>query len=292
MLRWRILMGVTIVAGLVGLCWLDYHAPLPGLWLFPLGLICMLMATDEILDLGRQVGGNPLPWTVYVGNVLLMISSWVPVVWERAAEAVPGATAGTWPMLALALTVLLVFGGEMYRFQKPGGAALNVAMAVLAIVYVGLMFGLLAQLRVRWGLPGLISLIVVVKAGDIGAYTVGRLVGRHKMAPWLSPGKTTEGAIGALTFGVLAAWITFVWVMPPMEGTAQQTAWWGWLLFGLLVATAGMVGDLAESLMKREAGRKDSSTWLPGFGGVLDIVDSILLAAPVAWFCWALGLVA
>ena len=63
------------------------------------------------------------------------------------------------------------------------------------------------------------------------------------------------------------------------------------LLFGLLVAAAGMLGDLAESLIKRDVGCKDSSTWMPGFGGVLDILDSVLLAAPVAWICWAMGLV-
>ena len=67
--------------------------------------------------------------------------------------------------------------------------------------------------------------------------------------------------------------------------------WWGWILFGLLVGTVGLMGDLAESMLKRDVGRKDSSTWLPGLGGVLDVLDSILLAAPFAWACWALGLV-
>ena len=71
----------------------------------------------------------------------------------------------------------------------------------------------------------------------------------------------------------------------------ERAAWWGWLLFGLLVGAAGMIGDLAESLLKRDVGRKNSSDWLPGFGGVLDIVDSLLLSAAVAWFCWATGMV-
>jgi phosphatidate cytidylyltransferase len=67
--------------------------------------------------------------------------------------------------------------------------------------------------------------------------------------------------------------------------------WLGWLIYGILLGGAGMLGDLAESLLKRDVGRKDSSDWLPGFGGVLDIVDSLLLAAPVAWACWRFGLV-
>jgi len=292
MLRWRLLLGLLLVAGLAGLFWLDHYAPLPGMYLFPLALLCVLFGTNEVLDLGNQFGGRPLPWTVYASNVLLIVSSWVPIVWERAAEAVPGTSAGTWPMLALALSVLLVFGGEMYRFQKPGGASINVATGVLAIVYVGLMFGLLAQLRVRWGLWAVGSVLIVAKAGDVGAYTIGRVFGRHKMAPALSPGKTVEGAVGAFTFGCLAAWLTFDVLIPTLvPETAGGTAWWGWMLFGVVVAGAGMIGDLAESLMKREAGRKDSSTWLPGFGGILDIVDSVLLAAPVGWFCWALRLV-
>jgi phosphatidate cytidylyltransferase len=291
MLRWRLLLGGALVGVLAWLCWLEVHAPLPGMWLFLPGMFCMLLATDEVLYLGARVGGKPLAWTIYLSNTLLMISSWVPLVWERAAEVVPDQATGTWPMLALALSVLLVFGGEMYRFQKPGGAAVNVAMGVFAIVYVGLLFGLLAQLLVRWGIWALASVVIVTKAGDVGAYTVGRLVGRHKLAPRLSPGKTVEGAIGALTFGCLTAWLTFGLLMPLASGQPATTSWWGWLPFGLLVATAGMIGDLAESLMKRDADRKDSSSWLPGFGGVLDIVDSILLAAPVGWFCWAVGLV-
>ena len=107
------------------------------------------------------------------------------------------------------------------------------------------------------------------------------------MAPLISPGKTIEGALGALCFACLASWIMICRVLP----RANPGPWWGWIAFGLLVGAAGMVGDLAESLLKRDVGRKDSSNWLPGFGGVLDIVDSLLLSAPVAWFCWASGLV-
>ena len=128
--------------------------------------------------------------------------------------------------------------------------------------------------------------------GDTGAYTVGRLIGRHKMAPRISPGKTMEGAIGALVFACVGSWAAFRWIVPlAIRDSVTHAALWGWLAFGLLVGTAGMMGDLAESFLKRDVGVKDSSTWMPGFGGVLDILDSLLLSAPVAWFCWALGLV-
>ena len=127
--------------------------------------------------------------------------------------------------------------------------------------------------------------------GDTGAYTVGRLIGRHKMAPSISPGKTVEGALGAFLFACLGSWLTFRWIVPFLPEGAGPGPWYGWLLFGVLVGGAGMLGDLAESLLKRDVGVKDSSTWMPGFGGVLDILDSLLLSAPVAWFCWAFGLV-
>ncbi len=104
--------------------------------------------------------------------------------------------------------------------------------------------------------------MAVVKLGDTGAYTVGRLFGRHKMAPVLSPGKTWEGAAGGIVFAVLGSWLVFH-LMPQAMGFTLAQASWSWLLFGPVVGVAGIVGDLAESLFKRDMGRKDSSTWMP-----------------------------
>ncbi len=294
MLRWRILLGIVITAALVGLCWLDHYASVPGAWLFPIAVVFILLSGREVLQLSAAAGIRPLAWMVHCGNLLLFTSNWLPLrwnIWNIFSSEYPAAPSNE-PLFALAIVVLLVFGGEMYRFQKPGGVLTNVSVAVFTIVYIGLMFSCMAQLRITWGIWALASLIVVVKAGDVGAYTVGRLLGRTKMVPILSPGKTVEGAIGALTFACAASWLTFVWLMPlTVPGHYRAGQSWGWIPFGLLVGVAGMVGDLAESLIKRDVGRKDSSRWLPGFGGVLDIVDSLLLAAPVAWFCWALGVV-
>ena len=138
-------------------------------------------------------------------------------------------------------------------------------------------------MRTLWGLAALASWLITVKAGDIGAYTLGRTLGRHKIAPILSPKKTIEGAIGALLFSCLASWATFTWLVPALAtGDRPSGPSWGWLPFGLLLGGVGMLGDLAESLLKRDVGCKDSSRWLPGFGGVLDILDSLLLTA-AAW---------
>jgi phosphatidate cytidylyltransferase len=132
------------------------------------------------------------------------------------------------------------------------------------------------------GILPLVSMVAVVKAGDVAAYAAGTLVGRHRMAPILSPGKTWEGAAASLAASVAAAWVVLAWASP-------AGPWGGWPVFGLLVGAAGMIGDLAESLVKRELGAKDSGRLLGGLGGVLDLVDSLLPAAPVAWVLWVLG---
>jgi phosphatidate cytidylyltransferase len=310
MLRWRLPLGAALIAALVGLCWLDHSAAKPGAWLLPVAVLIAVLGVGELLGLMRAAGLRPVPWTVYVGTLLVLLAAWLPVVvWRVSGEMPagwldsPGSCAVgaiSWPTLALAAGVLLAFLAEMRRFREPGGATANLAAAVLAIVYVGLMLAFVVRLRLGWGIGALASLVIVVKMGDTGAYTVGRLLGRHKLSPHLSPSKTLEGAAGAALFALLGSWLTFQWLVPALApaassagaATAAEPALgWGWLVFGPLVGVAGLLGDLAESLLKRDAGRKDSSTWMPGFGGVLDVVDSILLAAPVAYVCWASKLV-
>jgi len=293
MLRWRLLLGTSIIGMLVGLCWLDHlaetgGAAMCGVWLLPVAILFAVAASGEVLHLARAAGLRPLAWAVYGGNVLLVGSNWGPEflrAWTDNASSLPTVA---WPWCALAVGVLSIFVGEMRRYEKPGGVTANVAAAVFALVYVGVLFSFVVQLRMRWGVGALASLVIVTKVGDTGAYTIGRLFGRHKMAPVLSPGKTVEGAFGALAFACFASWATFTWLLPVLGRPGDQVGTCcGWILFGLLVGTAGMLGDLAESLLKRDVGCKDSSRWMPGFGGVLDLLDSILLAAPVAWVCWA-----
>jgi phosphatidate cytidylyltransferase len=199
---------------------------------------------------------------------------------------------GTLALWVLAVAVLLVFLDQMRRYRKPGGIAANVSAAVFIMVYVGVMLSFAVRLRLDWGLGALAAWLIAVKAGDIGAYTAGRFIGRHKIAPLLSPNKTIEGAAGALVFACLGSWATLTWLAPAISpGPLAGGLDWGWLPFGLLMGGGGILGDLAESLLKRDAGSKDSSRWLPGFGGVLDIVDSLLLTAPLAWACCWAGLV-
>jgi len=301
MLRWRLLLGSLIVAALVALCWLDYRATVPGMFLLPLAVLAALMGTQEILALAARAQLHPLRWTVYAGNVLLVFGSWLLMLQATIQYGLdlkiledPVVQIGTalGVLLALGVSILLIVIGEMWRYEKPGGNIANIAAGVFAIVYIGLMLSFAVQMRLSCGIGSLAAWVIVVKMGDTGAYTVGRLIGRHKIAPLISPGKTIEGAFGDLAFSCLGAWIAFECIIPfTTPAYVGRGPWWGWIVFGLLVGVAGMIGDLVESLMKRDVGVKDSSTWLPGFGGVLDILDSLLLSAPVAWICWATGLV-
>ena len=149
-------------------------------------------------------------------------------------------------------------------------------------------------LQIRWfvgpyhGLVPLAALVATAKGTDIGAYTFGRLVGRHKLWPVLSPNKTVEGGLGGLVFAVggslTVAAIARYLLHAPYFGWAAAVG------FGLAVGMAAQLGDLMESMIKRDCESKDASSAVPGFGGVLDVLDSLLFAAPVAYGFWvALG---
>ena len=285
-------MGATLIAGLVGLLWLDGHATTPGSWLLGLVLVFALWGAQETLGLFGAGGYRPLAPVIYAGTLLVVASNALWLFWRPVDESQALVRLG-WPLAAYTVSVLAALVVEMRRYRQPGGTMVNVALASFGITYVGLLASFVPQLRALGGadqgMIALAALILTVKMGDTGAYTVGRLIGRHKMAPTISPGKTLEGAGGAIAFACLGAWFAFH--VLPLWMHCQLTQRSGsWLVFGIVVGGAGLLGDLGESLFKRDMGAKDSSTWLPGFGGVLDLLDSILFAAPVAYLCWLLGM--
>jgi phosphatidate cytidylyltransferase len=125
--------------------------------------------------------------------------------------------------------------------------------------------------------------VFVTWASDIGAFAVGRTMGRNKLIPSVSPGKTIEGAIGGLLASMLVAWLYTQFLLRPTAHLGFRYNPFGVLLFGAIVSIAAQIGDLAESLFKREAGVKDSSSLIPGHGGVLDRFDSLFFVMPVAY---------
>lgn len=181
--------------------------------------------------------------------------------------------------------LLLVLMLELRR-GSPAGTLANMGATVLGVLYVGWLgsyLGLLRSFPERHGQLSEVGARVVFFTffltwmGDTGAFFIGRAFGRHKLLPSVSPGKSVEGFFGGIAGALLAAWVGQRWVLPQAPlGDA--------LLLGLLAGLLGPLGDLVESLFKRESGLKDSAHLIPGHGGVLDRFDSLLFVAPVFYY--------
>lgn len=278
MLRWRLTLGAVFIGLLVGLFYIDAQGVgdwrYPGVALVPLALLLTVGGTQEYLAMVRTREPGIAACPIYAGNIAIVATAairnqHVSVYWQIAA------------MVAALLAVVVV---EVFRYDKDVSQRVTerLGLSAFGLLYIGLLMSFVVRLRyVADGLLPLMMMLVVVKMTDIGAYTVGRSYGKTKMAPKLSPGKTWEGFAGGMCFAVLSAF-AFIWYNAPTL--------LGFLLFGLVIGLVGTLGDLVESLLKRDFARKDSSTWMPGFGGVLDLIDSPLLAAPVAWAFWNWGI--
>jgi phosphatidate cytidylyltransferase len=298
LLRWRLILGVSFAAALAGLCWLDASNARPGSVLLVVAMAVAALAAGEMRRIYRQRGVVLASSSVYMGALLPVAVSGVPVIFPDVSVNPTVGCLG-WLAFGLCFGLMACFAGEMRRYDAPGNSIINVAHAALSVLYIGGLVGMLIQLRIvhapnsvaGWrGLYPLIATIATVKLSDIGQYAVGRTIGRHKLAPLISPGKTWEGAIGGIALSTMIAAATLGAINEHVGGVrpAHFLVIWG---FAVTVAVAGLLGDLAESLLKRDAGLKDSSDWMPGFGGVLDLIDSMLFAGPVAYMWWVVGIV-
>ncbi len=300
MLKWRLISAAVILTIVLSLVYLDWKTPAaPGIWLFPIGLFAALMGTGEIIWLIEQRHTRLRRPVIYFAATAVMSCTMIPVVWnlmDSYPVDCPVGRAG-WPLLGFALGILAIFLSELIAFREPGEVLSRVSLSMFAVVYPSLLFSFAILLRLydshAVGMAALVSMIVIVKIADSGAYFGGRALGKRKMAPYLSPGKTIAGGVSGLASGAIACLVFFYWIAPATLDVRPDpsVAWWRWALMGLIVAVAGTCGDLAESMIKRDAGQKDSSRWLPGLGGVLDVIDSLLSGAPAAYACWIVGLV-
>lgn len=192
------------------------------------------------------------------------------------------------PGTSAAVVFVALLGAALFSRGAGENPLACMAVTTFGVLYTGglLSFGYLLRHH-QWTVTAssgaaLVGLPVVITwMSDIGAYAVGKTLGRAKLMPSVSPGKTWAGLVGALVIAALASVAYDMWVLRPY---AQLTLGWsGAVLFGLAVSAAGQVGDLVESLLKREAGVKDSGRFLPGHGGALDRLDSLLFALPVSY---------
>ncbi|MBD3673019.1 MAG: CDP-archaeol synthase [Planctomycetaceae bacterium] len=290
MLGSRLLVSAILIPAFAGLCILDHRLGEEAWILLGVCIALTVRCCYEMCDLLRVRNLSPQWWITSVCSGTLVACLW----WGRlSGQNLPGCEsllALAKPMFAFGMMVLGLFCWEAARFQSPGNSLENLGAHLLIIVYSGLLLTLTAQLR--WvagpeaGYFTLASLIICVKLGDVGAYTFGKLWGKKKMSPILSPGKTWMGALGAIVGSVLGAvlWLQFGITLFSSEWAAPAMHWC--LAYGIILAMAGMVGDLSESLIKRDAGQKDAAKLMPGFGGLLDLLDSILFAGPIAYLLW------
>jgi len=200
----------------------------------------------------------------------------VPLALGGAAMVVAGyvrGAEGAW--VAMALTALAVLVWRMT--EPPEGYLRDVTAGVFAAFYVPFLATFVAMMLTADDGPWrVVTFLLLTVVSDTGAYAVGWRFGSHKLAPRISPGKTREGLLGAVSFAMVAGALC-------MQFLIDDGSWWQGLLLGLAVAASATLGDLAESMIKRDLGIKDMGTLLPGHGGIMDRLDSLLPTAPVVW---------
>ncbi len=275
----RVVVGALMALGAVGILWGDLSLPAPfGPPLYPfLFLSVQALALRAAWEMHALMEGHERPpvWACLAAVAVVVAAGWP----AHQRWTGPEGEIHPWRGIQTAFTCVLfgAFLNEMLWFRKPGGAVTRVAHLFLITAYVGLLPAYFCQLR--WlpnGLAAMALAVAVPKLGDVFAYLAGKFLGRHPMTPVLSPKKTWEGFVGGVTGSVLASVLICGW--------ASVTPAGGAVVFGLALGLAGVLGDLAESLIKRDSGQKDASGAVPGFGGILDVIDSVLFAAPVAYW--------
>lgn len=278
MLKQRVITAVVLLAVLLGT--LLAPGPWPLVLLFTLAAACALW---EWLRLTWPGKGSPFPLIVAIAvaaGLLVVAHQWLapqPQPWALDLQS----TLNRWLLPVVAL--IWVIGATVMVFQGQATQRAGcVWLSIFGIVAVIAVWAALVQLFLAHGAWFLVSLLALIWLADIAAYFTGKALGKHKLAPRVSPGKTWEGAVG----GVLAA---AIWVMasaywPGSFGAVLSQRWpvWAVLAIAIFLAALSIVGDLFESLLKRRANVKDSSQLLPGHGGVYDRIDALLPVAPIA----------
>jgi phosphatidate cytidylyltransferase len=253
----RLLITAALLPVVIGIVYLG------GWWLFALTLVAGLVALHELYVMAKEL--RPLVLAGYVGFALALL----------------GAQLGGMPWLAAGILSTLFFAFVLYGLSDiRTSATATFGVTLLGVLWIGAGLGLLLLVRdlETHGFWALIAVMFTVFAADTAAFFVGRSIGRRKMAPAISPAKTWEGLVAGVVVAMVAA---FLILYNDRDGflTIPET-----LLFGAVVAIAGVFGDLFESALKRDLAFKDSGRLLGGHGGMLDRVDALLWAGPAAYF--------
>lgn len=176
------------------------------------------------------------------------------------------------------IVVISLFVFVLQFIRKDNSQVLaGIAITLLGILYISWFFSFMLRLKYLPNGTYLVSfLLLVTKAGDIGAYFIGSLIGRHNLIPRISPKKTIEGTLGGFLVSIATAFLA--------KGLLPNPSFIDLIILGILLGILSQIGDLSESLIKRDCQIKDSATYLPGLGGVLDVIDSLLFTTPIFYF--------
>lgn len=253
-------MKLRIVSAIGGLCLIVPMIVLGGSWFawftYAMGAIGLYeLARMKKIAYFNEIG---LIATVSLGFVLIPSRYWLFIIPNFNPEFI-------FYILAMVMLTLTVYRQEKFNVE-------DAALLMFGALYVGYGFRYLIELRDK-GLLTIGFLFLVVWATDIGAYCIGRLFGKHKLAPAVSPNKTIEGSLGGVVLAVVSS-IGYVWLLNPDLAGVERYVW-----LAIFLSLAGQVGDLVESAYKRHFGVKDSGNILPGHGGILDRFDSTLFSA-------------
>ena len=285
-LRNRLTYGPLLLGGLLGTLWVDWlveHRGGPkGVGLLALLVLVLPLGNIELARLFAAENVRPFRLLSGLACGLIVLHGFLtqfPRFQPIAASTLA---------LIVAAVPLAAALGKGYR-RTTDRAIVQMAGTLLSAMYLGGLAWFLIALRVKTAARPphfsgttmhVVMILLCVKFTDIGAYFTGKRFGRTKLIFWLSPGKTWEGLLGGLlTAGLVGA---------ACSPFLTDLAWWKGLIFGVVIGGVGQMGDLLESLMKRDAEVKDSGSLIPGFGGVLDVIDSPLVAAPVAYLLFGL----
>ncbi len=278
MLKYRLLFGSLLTALFAGLVildgWLDGsltaspadNSPVQATILAILLAAVLALGSMELARLAAAKGLVILNPTSTIGVILLSTAWYWPQVFDISL--------GLYVLLAAAFVLAGILLHQHARWGVTGVLA-NGGISSFSLLYLGVLGAFVLGIRIDAGLWQVILFVFAVKCSDIGAYTFGRLFGKHKLSPRVSPGKTWEGLGGAIVAASLASFA--------FTAVSGIMGVWAAVIFGVAMAVIGQLSDLAESMLKRDAQQKDSSNRVPGFGGILDIVDSPLFAAPMAY---------
>ncbi|OHB68016.1 MAG: hypothetical protein A2Y77_18315 [Planctomycetes bacterium RBG_13_62_9] len=281
MLKYRLLFGTLMTALFTGLVVLDGSLTFTTAGGRAVQATVLMMVVAVVVGLGgRELSRLAAAKGLIVLNptsiigLMLLATAWY---WPQLIPV----SRGTCVLLVVAVALAGMIVQQRARFGASGVLA-NCGISCFTTLYLGGLAAFVLGIRLERGLWPTLMFFFVVKSSDIGAYTFGRLFGRHKFAPKISPGKTWEGMAGAMAFASI--------ISLAFAGIFDIMGFWPAVAFGVCMAFVGQLSDLTESMLKRDAGQKDSSNRVPGFGGILDVIDSPLFAAPTAYVFFGLAM--